>query len=242
MIYAYIDDSKTHGESPVFALGGYLAASEQWAAFSEDWYRHLQMDPRIDYFKLWEALNRRGEFDGRDEALCQERIVLMRQVIEKHLNAHFFMAFRVEDYLRGFAINAMDPAFKNPYFFGAGRLTLDIARNLDKFGFERGPVDFVFDSQVMEKSKLIDGWEWANNFAKPDPPDLLAEVILVPPYFQDDEHVLPLQAADMHVTWERMNFERQLQGCHGRACLVRSAQFSACIRRGRKSNSESRRG
>ena len=48
----------------------------------------------------------------------------------------------------------------NPYYFANACVMANVARNLEKFGLPREPMDFIFDDQVMEKDRIYAGWKW----------------------------------------------------------------------------------
>jgi hypothetical protein len=211
MLKAFIDDSKTkHGTPHVFVLAGYIASAETWMKFSDEWQAALDLDPRIRYFKLREAMRGIDQFYGRrwTQAKRHERITVFRGLIEKFVQAEIAIGFVIESYQKAYA--AWGPKHRNPYYFASAALTAETARNLDKLGLPREPIDFVFDTQVMEMGKVVEGWQWARDRARPDPPDLL-DIHRNAPVFADDETVLPLQAADMHATWMRELFEKKLR-------------------------------
>src|SRR6266851_757494 len=62
---AYIDDSGSEPQSPVFVLGGFIAPHEKWASFSEEWQAALDQDPKLEYFKMTEAAHLGGQFSRR---------------------------------------------------------------------------------------------------------------------------------------------------------------------------------
>jgi hypothetical protein len=210
MLQAYIDDSKTHGDFKLFILAGYLATAKQWASFSDEWHRFLDMGPRIEYFKLREALRRSGEFDGRDKKLCTERIVLMRGIIEKHDLREFSISFYVKDYAKHYEPYMGIRTLSNPYYFASTHIAVRLARSLRALGFESQPVEVIFDEQVREKSTVLESWDFARRLQAEHPeysgvftPDLIFQL----PTFGDDKQVLPLQAADMHATYRRLVLE-----------------------------------
>jgi hypothetical protein len=212
MVQAYVDDSKSEGSPPFFILGGYIATAETWARFSEEWQRALDMRPRIPYFKYREALRGEGEFNGASEALRMERASVMRGVIELFDLAEFGIGFRVDAYEKAFARFGGQQA-TNPYYFATANLMAELARGLEQLLLPRERLDIIFDNQMMEKDKVIAAWEWATKAtAKPIPSDILTEILRNPPTWRDDKDVLPLQAADMHATWLRIDLENQRDG------------------------------
>jgi hypothetical protein len=212
MLQAYIDESESKREPQFLVLAGYIAPAEQWASFADDWDQALRTPPCINPFDIKDALEQTGPFYEKSKEDCNAVIARFRGIIEKHVSAGFSIWFRLDDYKKGFAANTPAKRMKNPYYFAAMHLLLSVARNLEGLGLQRGPVDFIYDNRVMEKPRLIEAWDWAaKQTKKPDPPDLL-RLVPNPPQFQDDENVLPLQAADMLAKWTRLGLEAKMQG------------------------------
>jgi len=85
----------------------------------------------------------------------------------------------------------------------------DLTDNRDKVGLD-GPVDFIFDEEVMEKTPLLKSWDWViENIS-----DEQRENVGHTPTFRDDEDFLPIQAADLAAWWGRRWWE---EGAGGRA-------------------------
>lgn len=212
MFQAFIDDSKSEGTPPFFVLGGYIGRADMWATFERTWQRALEMRPRIAYFKYREALYGEGEFNGASEALRMERASLMRNIIEQFAPFEFSIAFRRDEYEHAFSI-VPPSSVHNPYYFAAFELIIRVARNIEHFGgsFD-DELQVVFDIQAMEQARIIAGWNRLRHKLESgeridDLPPIAVKLMRTPPTFRDDKHVLPLQAADMHVTWVRLLME-----------------------------------
>jgi hypothetical protein len=210
MLQAFIDDSKGQEPRGIFLLGGYVATVECWAAFSDEWARVRDAHPKIRYFKLREAQRRIGQFYGVSEEICREKIAMFRGVIEQFAISEVCIAFRAKSHKEAFG--RYGKRFENPYYFALAHLSAFIADNLEKLGLERDEVQFIFDIQAQEMHKVVEGWEWAvsQKHRFPDSRPSLDTIWRTPPMFQDDERVLPLQAADMHATHMRQSFEALL--------------------------------
>jgi hypothetical protein len=66
----------------------------------------------------------------------------------------------------------------------------------------------------MDKPMFLDAWEGATRFARehlPNQTPLVANLVRSTQSWADDEDILPLQAADMHATWLRIDAENQLK-------------------------------
>ncbi len=210
MLRAFVDDSRGHNLPKVFILAGYISTVERWAAFSDEWQRALEMPPRLKYFKYREALSQKGQFYRWSQSAAIERIVIFRHIVEDFVQAEVAVGFLIDTYQA--AYKSLGRKHQNPYYFAQAQLIFQTARNLEKLGLKREPIDFVFDNQMHEKAKALEAFDWAKLRAQPEPPDLLTNIIRNPPSFADDEAVLPLQAADMIATWWRLWAEAGLSG------------------------------
>ena len=85
MLAAFFDDSGTHPDSPVVALGGLLGTEEQWNAFGKAWAalldRPLPGKPPLKQFHLAPLRAKRGEFEGYSLAERDRVSYLFRHVI-----------------------------------------------------------------------------------------------------------------------------------------------------------------
>src|SRR5258708_19472489 len=52
---AYVDDSVGSAGSKALVLAGFVSSAAGWAAFSEEWQAALDLEPKLDYFKMNEA-------------------------------------------------------------------------------------------------------------------------------------------------------------------------------------------
>lgn len=216
MLRAFIDGSTSHREPKFLVLAGYIAPAEQWAKFSDEWQRVLDMRPRIDYFKLKEAVRQppNGQFNGFSRDDCNTRIALFRGVIEKYCSGECAIAFGLDAYKNGYVKNMLpSKALKNPFCFAQLHLTTVVAKNLTKFGLPRERIDFVFDNQDREEPMVVSGFKDAARMQKQFGfPSLISDIMPIAPIFADDQEVLPLQAADMLATICRRHLETEFTG------------------------------
>lgn len=215
MLRAYIDESMHEGHPPTFIMAGHLASAEQWANLATEWREILDISPRIRSFKLKEALRGTGQFYRMPEERRIERIALLRMCLEKNVQGEFGIAFRRDWFDEVFSImGEMRGVLKNPYYYAYTVLVRELILGLHDYAAERQPIDLIFDNRVKEKVKILEGWRGAEHY--PNKRDEWA-MMRNPPSFQDDEEVLPLQAADMCATVLRLRVtedfdERQLPG------------------------------
>jgi hypothetical protein len=86
VLQACIDDSGELEETinPAFVLAGFIAESEAWADFSTHWSETLHSHPSIEYFKMVEASNKRGQFRGWSDEQINVKIAALAKVIKQH--------------------------------------------------------------------------------------------------------------------------------------------------------------
>ncbi len=214
MLQAYIDDSKSERDPPYFVLGGWLDTAEKWAKFSDAWQEELDRTPKLAYFKLREAYSKRptGEFYGVGRTECLRRVGQFRRIIERFDPVSFGVGFRVDHYERAFG--PLKPGKRaNPYYFAVPQVLRLIVEMIGRYDLPREPLNLIFDNQVMEKARVVAAWESAaNSVPLSDPTDLFTHILRNSPTWADDRDVLPLQAADMHATWLRLDVENQIEG------------------------------
>ena len=195
-LQAYIDDSG-RGQDSVFVLAGYLARPEEWVAFSKEWDDALNEHPKIEYFKMREAWNAKGEFENWSKENRENKIVLLGRIIEKFVRVGVVITVPITAYKRySFAVN--HPMASDPYFFAVYEMMVSVAEQQETMGISE-PVDFIFDHQQGLSQHIQDAWDAIKNFAPPFVVDRLGRR----PQFEDDKDTLPLQAADLFAWWTR---------------------------------------
>jgi hypothetical protein len=171
----------------------------------------LGREPKIDVFKL-RHISRKpsvGRFNGCDSADCENRIAKFRAIVKRFNLCEFGIGFRTDEYEEIFA-GVHKRAQKSPHYFASGALSLGIAQMIELIGFPRQSVEIIFDMQVIEKALVLQGWEEAQRIQKPG--SYLADVLSIPPRWDTDDRLRPLQAADMHAAWPRVRAEHEFAG------------------------------
>jgi hypothetical protein len=205
MLRAFIDDSRM-GQPPVYVLGGILNAAGAWVRFVEDWDAILRMSPRIEYFKLAEALGFSGQFHGISKARRDEKLSLLVQAIEDHRLVSVASIMPHDVYRRWFD-TPLWGVTQRPYHWCFLSIMNAIVRYSDITGL-REKVSFVFDRQRIEEARVIAYW---SEFANAAPPTL-RELLGDPPTFADDRETIALQAADLVAGWARIVSETAITG------------------------------
>ena len=208
VLQAYLDDSGI-GQPPASVMGGFVASAESWAAFSDEWQEALDMRPAISYFKMKEANACGGEFLDWSDSRRNERVALLFSIVEKYALVGVSSAVHHEMYnaiFRG-RLNRDTDILEHPYFLLFHGVVTSIARYFQKTG-QKGPIDFIFDSQPDQMKKILEGWEMFVSRTA----EHLRPLIENPPIFRNDKTTLPLQAADLHAWWVRRMCDSYILG------------------------------
>lgn len=200
MLTAFIDDSNMN-QGHVSVLAGWLAPAKVWAKFSDCWKQVLDMKPRVAYFKWAEMRGGYGEFAGISDQSRAEKLNLLVNVIAEHKPFGFTSAMPNKLYREVFG-DLSDPAIRSPYFLSFYGIIAQLVEYRAKIGGEER-VDFVFDTQPGQMSRVLASWEAFLAIAPPSAHKLLGD----PPIFRDDKLTVPLQAADLIAGFKREQYD-----------------------------------
>jgi hypothetical protein len=211
MLAAHIDDSGSDGAGPVFVLAGYVADSNQWKRFSDQWQLALDLRPKLNPLKIQEAL-RFEELWGRSKQEDRdERLKRFASIIHKHVQFGIAISSGWDDLRR--IKKEFFPKRKNeqrfePYIVLFHGLMASLAAHLVRQRIQQ-KVDFVFDEQgalghiaLGQFDRIVDTL-----------PSELIKFVAGRPIHRNDEEVLPLQAAHT-IAWliRRYAYENNLTG------------------------------
>lgn len=199
MLAAHIDDSGSHGQGPVFVLGGYVANVTQWKKFSEQWQMALDLAPKLEVVKIQHAL-RLEEGWGRMRAKQRdERMKRFASIVHKHVMFSVIIS-SPWDGLRRIKKEFFSTGKFPPYLLLVNMLMAVVVGRLKEARI-REMVSFVFDEQgALSKASV----EQFIRLRESLPAEAMA-MIAGPPHFQDDKKVLPLQAAH-NIAWLHRRF------------------------------------
>lgn len=180
MLRAYIDDSMEQGR--VLVMGGFIATPERWERFSDEWRQRLE-HAKWPVFKMNEVWAR-----GSEEAL--EHAKWHYYTIRDHVQGAVAMVVPIEPLKRVVEKTGLT-AISNPYIWAIKGIINLTAQHQTDWGV-KGSIDFIFDER-SEKRQVREGWE----VYMATVPEKIRAVTGRDPIFENDERVLPLQAADM---------------------------------------------
>jgi hypothetical protein len=131
------------------------------------------------------------------EEQWNERLPLFYAAIENYVSAGISMLIPYKEHLRIFAGKKYAT---NPYYFAFADIIAQLRQYQHLMNITE-PVDFIFDRGNSEEIQRA-----SEPFFSTVPKE--AKLLLgKTPKFEDDEEVLPLQAADLLAWWRRRNFE-----------------------------------
>ncbi len=184
VLAAYFDESGTHRDSPVVAVGGFLSTAERWVTFEEEWRTVLRSN-HLEYFHMTDFENRRGPYSGWLDKQREHVIKRLCGIINRSIIGGFSTAV-VKD-----AYEVVDAQARSllgtPYSFCAEWCLIMVYRQLTK-ARNKDRVAYFFESGCRGLERLlqqnqIDQWRAAH------------QVLSLS--FGNKKDFLPLQAADI---------------------------------------------
>lgn len=194
ILEAYFDDSENDG---YYAIGGHFAPLSVWKKWVPAWHQHLKQKPRLGYFRSFDAIRLIKQFEHFDQDERDKRVIALAETLPKK-NFFSVYAYLKKDDLKIFSSD-YPILYKNPFYICAFCLTTQLSLDL----FVRAnphptQIDYIFDregnaglhfKEVSEFETLVfdrDYFPFQGEFR-----------------FKNKEKFLPLQAADMYVSWVR---------------------------------------
>jgi hypothetical protein len=212
MVYqAYIDDSGSEPQSPIFILGGFIASHEQWAEFCSEWDQALKRPPALAYFKMTEAANLIGEFSREKdwtESKRDDRLITLARIIRKYAKVRVAALMPYDAFMRHISTipaSARTLSSDNPYCLLFLQTILAVATFGDGHGIDSA-CDFIFDEQVGFSDEVMRRWPQFKQILQTVPRGDIANFVGSPPIFRDEKKFLPLQAADLYA-WQVRNYQ-----------------------------------
>lgn len=213
-LQAYIDDSggTELNQHPYFVLGGFVSTAERWAEFSADWQAVLDLEPRLEYFKMSEAGSLNGQFHARRGWDKPKRDARLAKFVEV---ARSYPIFRTSvavdktlfnEHIVGLNVPNPRPTANDPYYLAFHNLvtSLPLLQAFNNKSIpEQGKIDFIFDYQSKTGTRAVDAWDHIKcnilpNLKIKGVPDIMP-FLGSQPIFRDEKEFLPLQAADLYV-------------------------------------------
>jgi hypothetical protein len=204
-----VDDSGSEPQSPIFVLAGFIAPAAKWANFSTEWKQALDLPPKLEYFKMSEAVNFGGQFsrrDGWNDANRDDRLVTLARIIRKHVSLRVSAWIRHDDFeehIKSLLTPVRHLGIDSPYVMLLYQLILAIAVFGDRHGLQ-SPCDYIFDDQGKLAEEAEYWWPSLKSIVEQSKRSDLAKFVGSQPIFRDEKVFLPLQAGDLYA-WQIRN-------------------------------------
>ncbi|WP_082484446.1 DUF3800 domain-containing protein [Rubellimicrobium mesophilum] len=191
VLNAYVDDSAKHLGRQMFFFGGYVNHADKWQEFTEEWARVLSENRSLPYTKMKNANSLHGLYHGWSEEDRDRKLKALASVIANSGAQSFHVSVYRKEFEQIFD-KSLPYGFQKPHFICFGALITGITKLHRELGSPY-PIRFIFDNQDEIRGSVLalyEGW-------KKDQPEDLRLLMGGTPTFENDETVLPLQAADM---------------------------------------------
>lgn len=192
----YVDESGGHGGKKLLLLSACIATYREWANFSDDWYRVLHAPPRIEHFHTREARKKQGQF-ARWKAIDLDRKIIALTEVILNYDIHVLSCWISEqDYAETVRKSAVRD-LHHAYFCCAATVLHKVSEYMELRGINTPP-KFVFDDNGDVGLESLFWFPAIRDGA----PERYRHLMANTPTFEDDEDVLPLQAADL-IAWHK---------------------------------------
>lgn len=191
MFKAYFDDSSSDEGSQTLLLAGCVQKYSVWADFSIAWEAALVEEPSIKYFHMREARKLVGQFARWKAAARNAKIKRLATLVARYepWTITAWVSRKEHDAI----LRPITPfLLQQPYFSVFYAVIIKLAHWHYDLGVTL-PVDYIFDDQGAVGAEAVLWYEQIRQWQKPEFAALMGSV----PKFEDDEAVLPLQAADI---------------------------------------------
>jgi hypothetical protein len=211
VLKAFVDDSGSDMQGPVYILAGYVSDVDSWDRFTIDWDRALHEIPAIEYFKMQEAESGKGQFDGWSDHAIESKVRSLIPIICKYAKnriecifwqehydvAHAWFLVQIQKQMTPLVFSKVRRIFSDPYFLAFCLIMSQYALALE---MERSDeiADFVFDTQGKVGNKCVEWWKRMNDIISFE---RYQKHIPHEPVYRDEKLFLPLQAADL-LAWQ----------------------------------------
>ncbi|MGI4831379.1 MAG: DUF3800 domain-containing protein [Janthinobacterium lividum] len=199
VLQAFFDDSGSEPSSKYFVIAGYAATSENWAEFSTEWKKLLDQYPPLDYFKMSEAWNMRGQFSrpGWTTEIRDRRVSALVNLIPKYTQLRAGAYVKYQDWIElAKPLVAVERTLgtDTPYSYLAWTV-VSIITLMAKHDKLQPGCQFIFDQQGCFNDDLLMQW---SNIRESSEIQETAAWMPQYPMFHDEVTYLPLQAADAY--------------------------------------------
>jgi hypothetical protein len=188
-------------------LAGYILPVEKWTAFSGDWDKELRLPPRINYFKMSEAVMAQGEFSTVQSEFRKYKVRKLLNVLKCH-GPHGVCSF-----VRWAQWSEFNRSLRAPHEDPYGLLFFRLIDNVVQYQMNLGlfpeKVQLDFDTQGRSGLRAI---EWYGRLIEGVGPFSFSpqhrQILEGTPRMLNDKDYMPLQGADMLAWGVRVHLEQ----------------------------------
>jgi len=195
MLQGYADDSGSDGQRRPYVLAGFVLPVEKWAQFADDWKAQLDRPPAIAYFRMFEAVERIGQFEWIQPEIRDRKIRDLLDVIDAHKPKGIYSVLQWDEFRALMATN-LTGHLANPYPYLFGLLFDALAKYQQDAAIFPEETDFDFDEQGEAGKFCLSIYDKIKAALAENSPEM-GEMMGRIPIMLNDKKVRPLQAADM---------------------------------------------
>jgi hypothetical protein len=203
-LVVYLDASGTAADTPVLAVGGFVATEEQWGEFERAWVAALA-DEGVAEVHMKELAHWRGEFEswGRDEERRARFLARLTGIMNAHTERSVGVTLCVEEFRAVDADFQLSDRFGGPYAVTSLSVIGSLLAWRDR-EHPGAPLRFVVERGDNDQGDLYAAMTRIMKRYKDDPLRPLPTVERLPKRWQEGgvtRYRLPFQACDF-IAWE----------------------------------------
>lgn len=208
MMSVYFDESTGNG-SPILVVAGFLSTDAQWLLFEREW-RAVLDNFGLRAFHMQHFATRKGEFRGMDEPVRKRLLDGLLGIIRNRTMLGFASAVHLAAFNELFKGNERI-ATGSPYNLCALSCNLHVGE-WAKSNYQIEPIAFFYDMGNRHGGEVFD------TFRDEKKDGANVEYRLGSLTFEDDEILVPLQAADIaaYELWKWLDEHYAEKTRHGR--------------------------
>lgn len=204
MLYAFLDESGTHGTAHTLSVSGYISTLDQWEAFELEWKKSLTIY-EVPFFHMTDFLAGKKQFLGWVPPEKFRRLHCLIDIINGSVLGSFSITIPMALYRQAMA--QKNTVIRNAYHLAAMHIFSQVASWADKSGVPRSErIVYAFESGA-------DGSDYvkkAHDIALADEQSR-DRFRLIQISFPDKKQVVQLQAADILANTINRDVPRRLK-------------------------------
>jgi hypothetical protein len=195
----YFDESEKDG---CYAIGGFIAPQPVWKQWNIKWHALLKQSPQLGFYRTSDALSLAptGQFRRFTKEQRDRRLIELAETFPSANCYGVSACFKTADFNEFISAGTnVDGLYKKPYYICAYYLLQKTYWCLTQSNPAPSVVNVFFDSQGSAGKQLQSMMDISREMFKEHEEFPFART----PRHEKKEKCLPLQAADMYVSWVR---------------------------------------